>query len=44
MVVLHFANDTDGKDGAWTQFLKPEEAAQIKQLLFLSQYLLIIYV
>ncbi len=29
-----FSNDTGGKDGAWTQFLKPEEANQIKAIAF----------
>ncbi|MFN8674592.1 MAG: phosphate/phosphite/phosphonate ABC transporter substrate-binding protein [Candidatus Sericytochromatia bacterium] len=29
-----FCNDTTGKDGAWTQFLKPEEADQIKAIAF----------
>lgn len=29
-----FSNDTNGKDGAWTQFLKPEEADQIKAIAF----------
>jgi phosphonate transport system substrate-binding protein len=29
-----FSNDTSGKDGAWTQFLKPEEAAQIKAIAY----------
>lgn len=29
-----FSNDTGGKDGAWTQFLKPEEADQIKAIAF----------
>jgi len=27
-----YSNDTNGNDGAWTQFLKPEEAAQIKAI------------
>jgi len=29
-----FCNDTQGKDGAWTQFLKPDEASQIKAIAF----------
>ena len=29
-----FSNDTNGKDGAWTQFLKPEEADQIKAIAY----------
>lgn len=29
-----FSNDTNGKDGAWTQFLKPDEAAQIKAIAY----------
>lgn len=29
-----FCNDTEGKDGAWTQFLKPEEASQLKAIAF----------
>lgn len=29
-----FSNDTGGKDGAWTQFLKPEEASQIKAIAY----------
>lgn len=29
-----FSNDTNGKDGAWTQFLKPEEAEQIKAIAY----------
>jgi len=29
-----FSNDTNGHDGAWTQFLKPEEASQIKAIAY----------
>lgn len=29
-----FSNDTQGNDGAWTQFLKPEEASQIKAIAY----------
>ncbi len=29
-----FSNDTGGNNGAWTQFLKPEEAEQIKAIAF----------
>ncbi|MBC7473818.1 MAG: phosphate/phosphite/phosphonate ABC transporter substrate-binding protein [Candidatus Sericytochromatia bacterium] len=29
-----FSNDTKGHDGAWTQFLKPEEASQIKAIAY----------
>jgi phosphonate transport system substrate-binding protein len=29
-----FSNDTSGHDGAWTQFLKPEEADQIKAIAY----------
>ena len=29
-----FSNDTEGEDGAWTQFLKPEEAKQIKAIAY----------
>lgn len=29
-----YANDTDGKSGAWDRFLKPEEAAEIKAVAF----------
>lgn len=29
-----FCNDTSGEDGAWTQFLSPDEASQIKAVAF----------
>ncbi|MFN8510434.1 MAG: phosphate/phosphite/phosphonate ABC transporter substrate-binding protein [Deinococcaceae bacterium] len=33
-VVATFANDTKGISGSWTQLLKPEQAAQVKPLIF----------